>query len=66
MQTAMPDLPQQGNGFQPAEAFFDALSFPLTDAVALMPRRALINGTANRDGCRSGRRAALPSCAGTR
>ena len=42
----MPNLPQQRNRFQPAEAFFDALPFPLTDAVALMPRRTFINSTA--------------------
>jgi len=46
MQTAMPELPQQRNRFQPAEAFFDTLPFPLADAVDLIPRGALINGTA--------------------
>lgn len=45
-----PHSRQQRNGFQPAEAFLDALPFPLTDAVALMPRRAFINGTATGTG----------------
>ena len=41
----MSEFSQQRDRFQPAEAFFDALPFPLTDGIAWVPRGSPINGT---------------------
>ena len=43
-QPAMPGLTQHAHRFHPTKHFFDSLPFPLTHLVALMPRRATING----------------------
>ncbi len=45
-QPAMPHFAQQGNGFQPAKTFFDALPLLLADDIAPLPRGATINGAA--------------------
>ena len=42
--STMPNFPQQRDGLQPAETFFDALPLDLADAIALVPGRALVNG----------------------
>ena len=39
-------LPQQSNGLEPAETFFDPLPLLLADAVACMTRRPLVEGAA--------------------
>ena len=44
----MAQLAQQRNGLQPAEAFFDALPFLLTDGVAWVPSRSCVNGASSR------------------
>ena len=42
----MPHLPHQRDRLQPAEALFDAFTFPLTDPVTVMPRRPTVNRAA--------------------
>jgi hypothetical protein len=42
----MTDLAQQGNGSQPAKAFFNAFPVALTDPVTLMPCGSAINSAA--------------------
>src|SRR5260370_91802 len=42
----MPHFAQQRNGLQPAKTFFDALPLLLTDGIALVQRRPIINGAA--------------------
>src|SRR5436309_595831 len=43
---SMTKLPQPAHGFEPAEDLFDTLALPLTDQIARVARRALINRTA--------------------
>ena len=42
---AMPHFAQQGDGLQPAEAFFDALPFLLADGITHLSRGAAVDGT---------------------
>src|SRR5262252_4654917 len=44
--SAMPNLSQERNRLQPAEAFFDALPLSLADRVSRVPRGAAINRAA--------------------
>src|SRR5579884_1426406 len=44
---AMPNLPHQRNGFQPAEAFFDPLPLSLAHRIARVSRAATINRAAS-------------------
>ena len=53
MQTAMPDLPQQRNGFQPAEAFFDGLPFPLAECGSPHTASCVHQWLCHQDGCHS-------------
>src|ERR1700746_464795 len=41
----VPTLPQQRDGLEPAEAFFNAFSLPLTDSISDVLGRTSINGT---------------------
>src|SRR5439155_5722246 len=45
-ETSMPKFPQPTYGFQPTEDLFYALTLSLTDQIARVSRRALINRTA--------------------
>src|SRR3990172_5412157 len=45
-QSSMPQLAQQTDRLAPTKALLNELTFPLTHSVALVPRRARINGAA--------------------